>query len=76
MDVEAILAVAALLKNCQHSVQVVHCPLHCRSAVHVHYGWPRIVDGEHLSEVVVVNLARLQCLHLQEREGQPLQIDY
>ena len=64
MDVKSVLTVATVPEDFQDSVEVIHSALHCRPAVDVDYGWPGPVADQELSEVIIVNLARLQRLDL------------
>ena len=69
MDVEPILGVPTLLKDVQDSIKVVHSALHSCPAVDIDYGLPSSVGNQEFSEVIIVDLARLQRLdlHMAER---------
>mmetsp|Transcript_20125 Transcript_20125/g.59765 ORF Transcript_20125/g.59765 Transcript_20125/m.59765 type:complete len:366 (+) Transcript_20125:427-1524(+) len=57
---EAVLCVASLLQDGQHTVQVVHCALHRRPDVHIDDSGPRPVPLQVGTQLLIVNLARLQ----------------
>ena len=65
MDVEAILAVPGIFEDLDHAVQIIHRALHRRAHVHVHNRRLGGVLLQQLAEVLVVNLARLQRVHLR-----------
>lgn len=62
-----VLGVACLCEDVQHAVQVINSALHCGADVHVNDGGTRAVGGQAGLEVLIINLATLQRVHLRQR---------
>mmetsp|Transcript_19675 Transcript_19675/g.54910 ORF Transcript_19675/g.54910 Transcript_19675/m.54910 type:complete len:286 (+) Transcript_19675:1780-2637(+) len=69
VDKEALLREATLLQDVQDLVQVIHCTLHGGADVEVQDGGLVLVGQQVLAQVLVVNLASLQCVHLDGRHA-------